>query len=59
MTSLPEGAPEQVEVRRIKYSNKEELSKIKKTQRYSQEEVERNMQRIAGEHAKVFQGIGK
>ena len=55
----PEGAPEQVEVRRIKYSATEELSKAKKAQRYSQEEVNRNMQKIAGEHLKVFQGIGK
>ena len=55
----PEGAPEQVEVRRIKYSTTEELSKAKKAQRYSQEEVNRNMQKIAGEHLKVFQGIGK
>ena len=31
----PEGAPEQVEVRRIKYSATEELSKAKKAQRYS------------------------
>ena len=31
----PECAPEQVEVRRIKYSTKEELSKTKKAQRYS------------------------
>ena len=28
----PEGAPEQVEIRRIKYSTKEELSKIKEAQ---------------------------
>ena len=59
VTICPEGAPEEVEVRKIKYSTKEELSKTKKAQRHSQEEVERNMQRIAGEHLRVFQGIGK
>ena len=59
MTIHPDGAPEEVEVRKIKYSTKEELSKGKKATRYSQEEVDKSMQRIAGEHLKVFQGIGK